>query len=141
MRTIHDKINISTKEPLAFVDITADVQAILKKSSMKNGLLILATQHTTTGICINERCERLQEDMKELFERIAPQDGKYKHNHYTVDNRSNAHSHLRSLLLNTTETIPVSDGKLTLGIWQSIFFIELDGPRSSRTVNVSIVGE
>jgi secondary thiamine-phosphate synthase enzyme len=141
MRTVHNSINISTKEPLAFVEVTKDVEEALKKSSIKNGLLTIATQHTTAGVCINERCERLQEDMKELFERIAPQGANYKHNHYTVDNRSNAHSHLRSLLLNTTETIPVTDGKLALGVWQSIFFIELDGPRNNRTLKVTIIGE
>jgi secondary thiamine-phosphate synthase enzyme len=78
--------------------------------------------------------------MVTFLERLAPRDGDYLHNLDTVDDRPNAHAHLLGLFANTTECLMVRDGELQLGAWQSVFFIELDGPRPRRQVLVQALG-
>lgn len=141
MQTIVESITIKTTEPLGFIEITDKIAEIVKKSPINNGLTVLTTQHTTAALCVNEKCGRLQEDMKGLLKNIAPPNAKYRHNHSTIDGRSNAHSHLMSLILKTTEIVPIVKGQLQLGTWQSIFFVELDGPRSERNINVMVIGK
>ncbi|MFH1874337.1 MAG: secondary thiamine-phosphate synthase enzyme YjbQ [Pseudomonadota bacterium] len=140
MRCYTKEINISTSQPLEFIDITNQVRELVERRGISNGLVNICSKHTTTGVKINERCARLQQDMEEMLKEIAPQAKTYKHNEQTVDGRGNAHSHLMSLIVGSSETIPVEQGKLKLGTWQSIFFMEFDGPRSSRAVSVTIVG-
>lgn len=140
MQTFRETLTIKTVEPISFFELTEKVKNVVERSGIKNGIAVITTKHTTTAICINEKCEKLQEDMKEFLTKIAPPGKGYKHDHKTIDGRSNAHSHLMALLLRATESIPIVDGKLLLGTWQSVFFIELDGPRTERTVNVMILG-
>ncbi len=83
----------------------------------------------------------LQRDMLDFLHRLVPADSDYRHNRDPVDGRLNAHSHLLGLFMNASETIPVADGRLLLGGWQSIFFIELDGPREERRLLMQINGE
>jgi secondary thiamine-phosphate synthase enzyme len=97
--------------------------------------------HTTARLTINERESELQRDMVEFLTRLAPAEGEYRHNHHTVDGRANAHAHLLGLFVNASETIPITDGALVLGAWQSIFFVELDGPRAEREVQLQVIGE
>ena len=78
--------------------------------------------------------------METFLKRFAPRDGTYLHNLNPVDGRDNAHSHLLGLLMNASETIPFSKGKLLVGEWQSVFFIELDGPRKQRNILLQISG-
>lgn len=140
MKHVTEKISLQTRWAIEFVDITDRVKRITEESHISNGLVVISTEHTTTAIKINERCERLQEDMLALLSRMVP-DTKYKHDEDTVDGRPNAKAHLMSLLLSASETAPVVDGGPLIGGWQSIFFIELDGPREKRTVNVTVIGE
>lgn len=141
MKTVRESITIDTGKPAEFIDITEEVSKVVARSGIKNGFAILSSRHTTTALCVNEKCERLQMDMMEMFKKIAPPKNNYKHDLDTVDDRANAHSHLMSLLLKTNEMAQIDNGKVSLGNWQRIFFIELDGPRSGRTVQVMIVGE
>lgn len=141
MKHFTETITISTDEHLKFIDITDKVRDALAKSSIANGILNVYCNHTTASITINERCERLQKDMEDLLKKIAPRDDDYQHNVNTVDGRLNAHSHLMSLMLNSSESMPVTDGEMRIGEWQSVFFIELDGPRDDREVFISVMGE
>jgi secondary thiamine-phosphate synthase enzyme len=141
MKHYTETITLSTDENLKFIDITDKVRCALAKSGIANGILNVYCNHTTASITINERCERLQADMERLLKKIAPRDGEYQHNIETVDGRLNAHSHLMSLMLNSSESMPVTDGKIRIGEWQSVFFIELDGPRRVREVFISVMGE
>jgi secondary thiamine-phosphate synthase enzyme len=134
-------IELETIESIQFIDITDRVCDEVVKSGIKNGVVNVFTSHTTTAIKINERCDRLQRDMEEHLSGLAPHDGDYLHNIDTIDGRSNAHSHLMSLMLNASESIPVVGGEVQMGHWQSVFFVELDGPRNSRVATISIVGE
>jgi secondary thiamine-phosphate synthase enzyme len=125
-------IEIKTTGDTELVDITKEVKEIVK--GIDSGICIVFTRHTTTGIMINENETGLREDVLSLLNELIPRGKGYKHDR--IDD--NAHSHLRSVLLGPSITIPVEKGNLTLGAWQSIFFVECDGPRR-REVNVKVV--
>ena len=134
------EISFETTGAVEFIDLTARVREAFARSGVQDGLVTVFTRHTTTAVKINERCSRLQEDMLAFLERAVP-DAAYRHDEETVDGRQNARSHLMSLLLNASETVPAAEGELLLGEWQSIFFVELDGPRTQRSIFVRVVGE
>ncbi len=140
MRHFSHEISVATSEPIEFVDITGAVGEALERSGVKEGLATVFSRHTTCAIKINERCARLMEDMREHLEAAVPGIG-YRHDEGTIDGRRNGRGHLMSMMLGASETIPVAGGRLGLGRWQSVFFIELDGPRSERRITVKIVGE
>jgi secondary thiamine-phosphate synthase enzyme len=140
MQIITKTINTRTAKPIEIIDITAEVTAALSDSGLDSGQATVISRHTTAFISINEKEERLLEDMETFLKRLVPRDGNYLHNLNPVDGRDNAHSHLLGLFMNSSETIPFSGGKLLLGQWQSIFFVELDGPRQERSILLQISG-
>lgn len=117
------------------IDITADVEEAVRKSGIENGICILSTRHTTASIIINENESGLRKDILALLNRLVPDGAGYLHNR--TDN--NADAHLKALLLGSSEALPITDGKLELGTWQSVFFAEMDGPRE-RVVNITLLG-
>ena len=127
-----------------FKDITQDVCALIRESGLQWGQVTVFSNHTTAAIRLQEHEPLLLEDMCAMLERLAPSGGDYRHNDFSVrtvnmhpDESPNGHSHCQHLMLNTSETVPLVDGQLQLGEWQSIFLIELDHPRDRRvTVNV-----
>lgn len=140
MRILEHSIALATAAPIEIVDVTGRVRDWLATTGVTDGLLTLVTLHTTARLNVNEREERLQRDMVTFLERLVPRDGDYLHNLDTVDGRDNAHSHLLGLFMSSSVTIPVAEGKPVLGEWQSIFFVELDGPRQRRTVELQLLG-
>ena len=141
MKHYTEQFTLETTEPLQFIDITGEVKRVFERSGVTRGLVNVFTGHTTTAIKINERCDRLQMDMKKYLHALVPPMDEYHHNEGTVDGRANAHSHLMSLMMNASETVPVVNGELKLGSWQSVFFVELDGPRDVRTATINVIGE
>jgi secondary thiamine-phosphate synthase enzyme len=129
-----------TTKPIEIIDITAEVSAALLSSGLERGQVTVISRHTTAFININEKEERLLEDMETFLKRFVPKDGNYQHNLNPIDGRHNAHSHLLGLFMNSSETIPFAEGKMLLGEWQSLFFIELDGPREERSILLQISG-
>ena len=127
-------MDIQTTKRTELIDITDRARALVKESGINDGICIISTRHTTSGIIVNENERGLRGDIIDLLEMLVPADRSYAHN--SIDN--NADAHLRAVLLGMSETIPVEDGHLVLGTWQSIFFVELDGPRN-RKVQVKIV--
>ncbi len=123
------------------VDITPSVRRFVEASRLDNGLLTIISKHTTAYININEKEDRLTQDMREFLQRWVPHDHDYGHNHDTVDGRPNAHAHLIGLCMSASQSLPVINGELVLGTWQSVFFVELDGPRTARQVVLHIMGE
>lgn len=134
MTFISQKIVLNTSKAIEIINITNRIQEIIEKSGVDDALVNISTRHTTSAILINEDEKGLKKDFVSLLEKIIPNDS-YEHD--LIDN--NARSHLMSLLLSSNQTLPVVGGRINLGTWQSIFFLELDGPRGNRIVNVSIL--
>ena len=127
--------NLKTDKRIEIIDITQEVQLIVEQSHYNDGIVNIYTRHSTSGIVINENESGLIKDFKSALESLIPIDGNYNHN--CIDN--NADSHIRSFFIGSSETVPLYEGKLDLGTWQSIFFVELDGPRT-RMVTVTVMG-
>ncbi|MEH2257962.1 secondary thiamine-phosphate synthase enzyme YjbQ [Nostoc sp.] len=145
MPIINKLIEIETKPKINIHNITPQIQDFITSTSIKNGQALVFSRHTTTALAINENEVRLLEDIKVFLQKLAPESDRYLHNDLHLrdvpeDEPINAHSHLMAMMLTTSEIIPIVDGKLALGTWQSVLFFELDGPRK-RTVFVQISGE
>ena len=145
MPIINKLIEIETEPKINIYNITPQLQDFLASTSIKNGQVLVFCRHTTTALAINENEVRLLEDIKMFLQKLAPESDRYLHNDLHLrdvpeDEPINAHSHLMAMMLTTSEIIPIVDGKLALGTWQSVLFFELDGPRK-RTVFVQISGE
>ncbi len=147
MKVKNFSLKVDTKDAPQLIDITDWVKGCVADSRISNGMVLVYSRHTTAAVKINENEPMLIEDMAEFLERIAPRDAYYRHNDFTIrtvnmteDESPNAHAHLQHLMLGCSETIPLIDGNIPFGQWQSIFFIELDHPRP-REVMVQIVGE
>jgi secondary thiamine-phosphate synthase enzyme len=127
-------MDIQTNACIELIDITDRLRGLVKERRITDGICIISTPHTTCSIIINENERGLRTDILGMLEKLVPQYQNYVHDR--IDN--NAHSHLRAILLGMSEIIPVEDGHLVLGTWQSVFFVELDGPRK-RSVNIKIL--
>jgi secondary thiamine-phosphate synthase enzyme len=131
---VHLKINTSL--PIELVDITDNVKDEVRKIGISNGLCVVSTRHTTSSIIINENETGLYTDIIDLLGKLIPPSAGYQHDR--IDN--NADAHLKAVMLGSSETIPIIEGRLELGTWQRIFFVELDGPRK-RNVNITIISQ
>jgi secondary thiamine-phosphate synthase enzyme len=140
MRTRLETLTVSTTAPTELVDITAEVRSLTASSGVLNGVLTLISRHTTAYVNLNESEAELQKDMVMYLDRLVPRDDDYGHNRAPVDDRPNAHAHLLGLFMNASESIPIVDGELLLGGWQSIFLVELDGPRDTRQITLHFIG-
>jgi len=121
-------IEIDSGKPVEVMDITPSVQEALRESKVINGICLVYTLHTTTGLTVNEADPALIKDILNLLERLAPQGAGYLHDR----SDDNAHAHLRGALLGSSVVIPVEQKRLALGTWQRILFFELDGPRRRK---------
>ncbi len=143
MKIYKKSIDLSSQKKVEIIDITQNVQEIVKESRIKDGIVVLHSNHTTSCIKVNENEKRLIHDIETLFEKLVPDDHKCLHDDLEFrdcppDERINGQAHLRAMLLNTSKTLIVSDSEILLGKWQSIFFIELDGAQN-RIVNIMII--
>ncbi|MEM3555505.1 MAG: secondary thiamine-phosphate synthase enzyme YjbQ [Candidatus Micrarchaeia archaeon] len=125
---------LSTKKKIELVDVTNHVQSFVEKSGVKTGACVVHAPHATAAIIINEFEPNLQSDFERIFETILP---KINYAHDRIDD--NATAHLISGLFGSGRVIPIEEGRLVLGTWQRVIFCELDGPRSKRVVNVTIL--
>jgi len=137
---------ITTERAPQFIDITDEVQRLVAESGVNDGTATVFCRHTTAAIRINENEPLLLTDMEEFLKRVAPRELYYRHNDFSIrtenmteDECPNAHAHCQHLMLGASETIPIVDGRLTLGRWQRVFLVELDRPRE-REVCVQIIG-
>ncbi len=129
-------IEIRTSKRVEIIDITSEVQKEVDKSGVKDGIAVVYTQHTTTAIIINENESGLKEDIVFVLDKLIPRGAGYMHDE--IDN--NADSHLRAIFLGNSVVVPITNGKLDLGTWQRIMFVELDGPRTRRIIVKAIEG-
>jgi secondary thiamine-phosphate synthase enzyme len=131
-----ENVGINTSKRVEIQDITLEVDAVLKNSGVKDGLLNIYSHHSTSAVVINENEPGLVRDFQLALQKLVPEGAGYQHDR--IDN--NADSHIRGFLLGGSQTIPVEKGGMMLGTWQSIFFVELDGPRQ-RKLTVTVMGE
>lgn len=147
MKVKTKKISLVTTKGPEFIDITEEVLSFIRVCGFKNGLVAVCSQHTTAAVKINENEPLLINDMINFLKKIAPQDEYYAHNdfeirteHMTPEESKNGHSHCQHLLLSASETLPLIEGKVQIGVWQRIFLVELDQGRK-RDVIVQVIGE
>ena len=129
-------VGVNTSRRVEIQDITGAVDAILRNSGVKDGLVNIYSRHSTSAVVINENEAGLVKDFQLALQKLVPEGAGYQHDR--IDN--NADSHIRGFLTGGSETIPVEKGRMMLGTWQSIFFVELDGPRHRRLV-VTVMGD
>jgi secondary thiamine-phosphate synthase enzyme len=140
-----DLVSLRTEKHEQFIDLTELVAERVRRSGVRSGLASVQTRHTTAAIAVNEDEPLLREDMRRLFERLAPSDVGYAHDDFSRranperEERPNGAAHCRSLLLGPSQTLHVTGGVLQLGRWQRIFLVELDGPRT-RSFSVLVIG-
>ena len=133
---MQEVISISTSKRQELIDITDKVEAIVKKSGVKEGLCTVFAMHATAAIIINENADpNIGLDLIDSLNELIPK-GKWRHD--KLD--GNADAHIKSSILGPSETIPIKDSQLQLGTWQSPMLVELDGPRN-RKIIVSIIGD
>lgn len=127
---------------MEIIDVTSKVSGVVKRSGIRNGLVNLWLPHTTATMAVNEHDPDLWMDILTTIERLVPVRGNYRHNakYGWIPSEQNAHAHILNCLIKPNITIPVENGLILLGTWQSILFIEMDGPQT-RTIHVHVIGE
>ncbi len=136
-RVYVEAITLSTSKRFELIDITHEVESIVRKSGIRNGMCLVFAPHATAAIVANEHERGLIQDILEAIRTHFPPEKPWKHN--IID--SNAHAHVASAIIGADRVFPVIDGKLVRGTWQNIFLVEMDGPRSYRRVLVTVMGE
>lgn len=150
MQVVHTTLVIETRKAVDIQDLTEKVKMVVAQSGIQNGVVTVFVRHTTAIVRINEWEAGFLEDLQKMLEQLVPLSGDYQHNELacrspesmrSTEECLNGHAHLQQIFAgNTSESIPLQDGKLLLGTWQSILLIELSDPRQ-REVIISIIGE
>lgn len=128
---------MNTKKHREYINITDQVDEILQRSGIKEGLIIVSAMHITAGVYINDAESGLIQDIDEWLEKLAPFNINYRH-HRTGE--TNGDAHLKSLLIHHEVIVPVTNGKMDFGPWQQIYYAEFDGQRRKRII-VKVMGE
>jgi secondary thiamine-phosphate synthase enzyme len=127
-------VSLPTKGEIEFIDLSDKIQEEVARSGIKNGIVHVFAPHATGVLIITENDYALLNDLKVFLEELAPKHRSYQH-------PSNAHSHLRSVLLPPDKTLPIINGRVEFGIWQSLLFVETDVYPRQRTVIIQVIGE
>ena len=123
-------LRVRTTKHTSVVNITPQVRDIVKKSGVKEGLCLVYVPHTTACVFVNEGADPdVVRDIVYMLEKLIPwNDRAYAHS------EGNSAAHIRSAIIGNSRIIPVVDGDLTLGTWESIFLAEFDGPRERKVI-------
>ena len=130
-------LQFHTRKHREYIHITPQIETIVKKSGIKEGMVLVSAMHITAGVYVNDNESGLIEDIDQWLEQLAPFREDYRH-HQTGE--SNGDSHLKALLIHHEVIIPITGGKLDFGPWQQIFYAEFDGQRNKRVI-VKVMGE
>lgn len=137
MKTYTDTLTVQTQKSREFINITPQVKAAVQKSGFNDGIVVVSSLHVNAAIILCEDEPGLLEDLNAWLEQLAPRHENYKHGRKF---ESNAGVNLQALLLNHQVIVTVAEGRLDLGPWQSVFFVELDGGRPKRYI-IKVLGE
>ena len=137
MRSTTEYFWFNTTKHREFINITDEVEKVLQKSGIKEGMILVSAMHITAGVYINDDEPGIIKDIEEWLEKLAPQGLDYYH-HRTGE--INGDSHLKNILMGHQVIVPVTEGRLDLGPWQQIFYAEFDGQRRKRLL-IKAMGE
>jgi secondary thiamine-phosphate synthase enzyme len=142
MKAKLETLALKTTEKQQLLNITSRVKEVVTGSGIQNGLIGVFSQHTTAALMVSEFQKALLDDVAGFLRRVVQEDWPYKHNspEFSDCDRKNAASHLRSMLFSNSVVLPVSDGELVLGEFQSVILAEMDGPRE-RSVKIQFLGD
>jgi secondary thiamine-phosphate synthase enzyme len=133
-KVVNKSYSFTTKGEIDFIDLSDKVQEEVSASGIRNGIVHVFAPHATGILILTENDEALLNDTKAFLEKIAPKHAAYQH-------PSNAHSHLRSMLLPPDKTLPIVNRQVMFGTWQSLFFVETDVYPRRRTIIIQVMGE
>lgn len=136
MKTTTEYLWFNTKAHREYVNISEQVEEIVARSGVQEGMALVSAMHITAGVYVNDAEDGLIQDIDEWLERLAPYNVHYRH-HRTGE--TNGDAHLKSLLLHHEVVVPITNGKLDFGPWQQIYYAEFDGQRRKRVV-VKVMG-
>jgi secondary thiamine-phosphate synthase enzyme len=137
MKTTTEYLWLNTKKKREYINITGEVEKVLNKSGIKEGMILVSAMHITAGVYVNDAENGLIQDIDEWLEKLAPFNPNYRH-HRTGE--TNGDAHLKNLLVHHEVIIPVTDGKLDFGPWQQVYYAEFDGQRRKRVI-IKVMGE
>jgi secondary thiamine-phosphate synthase enzyme len=137
MKVTTEYLKFHTKSRREYIHITPQVETIVRKSGVKEGMVLVSAMHITAGIYVNDNESGLIEDIDAWLEKLAPFNKNYQHHQTGEDNGD---SHLKALLIHHEVIVPITAGKLDFGNWQRIFYAEFDGQREKRVI-VKVMGE
>jgi len=132
-----DYLWFNTRKRQEFIRITDDVSAIVRKSGVADGMVLVSAMHITAGVYVNDWEEGLIQDFQTWLEKLAPAGLDYRHHQTGEDN---ADAHLKRTIMGHQVIVPITGGKLDLGPWEQIFYAEFDGRRKKRVV-VKVIGD
>lgn len=136
MKTHTEYLWMNTANQREFVNITEDCERILRQSGIRDGMMLVSAMHITAGIWVNDNESGILQDAMDFLEGLAPFGPDYRHHRTGEDNGD---AHLKSLLTHHQVIVPITDGRLDFGPWQTIFYAEFDGQRRKRVV-VKVMG-
>jgi secondary thiamine-phosphate synthase enzyme len=127
-------ISVKTNERTDLVNLSSEIRAFVDRTGLKDGYVQVSCLHTTAGLLINEWQEALLADVKSMIDQMVPRETYYKHNdpEFSDCDRHNADSHLKNVVVGHSLTVPIAEGKLVLGKWQSVILSEFDGPNERK---------
>lgn len=128
-----ENLRIQTQRETQLIEITSDIENIIQRSGVRNGICTIFVPHTTAGITINENADpTVVRDMLKVLNKVIPFDDQYEHS------EGNSAAHIKMSLMGSSEQIIIHEGRLLLGRWQGIYFTEFDGPRN-REIYIKII--
>jgi secondary thiamine-phosphate synthase enzyme len=137
MKSHTEYLAFNTKNHREYINITHEVEEVVKKSKISEGMVLVSAMHITAGVYVNDAEDGLIKDIDEWLEKMAPFNPNYRH-HRTGE--TNGDSHLKSLLIHHEVIVPLTKGELDFGPWQQIYYAEFDGQRKKRVI-IKVMGE
>ena len=137
MKIVTEYLQFETRKHREYLNITEKIEGLVKKSGVREGMVLVSAMHITAGVYVNDAEDGLIQDIDDWLERLCPYREDYRH-HRTGE--TNGDSHLKNLLIGHQQLIPITNGRLDLGPWEKIYYAEFDGQRRKRVI-AKILGE
>jgi secondary thiamine-phosphate synthase enzyme len=135
MAVHHETLTVETATKVSTIDITHKVRGVVSRAKVNEGLCVVAVQHTTAGVFLNENADpAVQKDLLSHLGKLVPRDEEFAHA------EGNADAHIKSVLTGSDVSVPIRDGELILGEWQGIYLADFDGPRERHAI-VTVIGD